>query len=116
MMKLHTAVLMLTFFGLLFISLNDYVFYTSRLENKYLYLLKSFTAKRFIAESFKKTCNGDGFSNLEEWQGSCKVLFKLENINWNFVESSDKSIKLFYASWTGSQDSPDCSAQVYYLN
>ena len=29
---------------------------------------------RFVSESFRKTCDGSGFSNLNEWQKVCRGL------------------------------------------
>ena len=111
-MKLHTAVLILTFLGLFSITVNNCVFYVSELEDKAITELQNFTAKRFIAESFRNTCRNQGFSNLDEWQTVCGLLFKLESIDWKLVELDDDN-KLFYGSWTGLNEFEPCSAEVY---
>ena len=43
----------------------------------------------FISESFYKTCEGRGFSSLEEWETVCKKLWQLESIEWEYVRSLD---------------------------
>ena len=53
----------------------------------------------FISESFYCTCEGKGFTSLDEWKTVCSALWNLESINWNDV-SSDK--KMIYGMWSGS--------------
>ena len=41
-----------------------------------------YSSTKFISESFKNTCAGKGFKNLEEWQKTCRALWKLDYIGW----------------------------------
>ena len=52
----------------------------------------------FISESFYHTCEGKGFSSLDEWKKVCSALWQLESIDWNY-SSSDK--KLICGIWNG---------------
>jgi len=60
---------------------------------------------RFVAESFRNTCKERGFSTLNEWQKSCRELWKLEYISWckadSFmkVNNSESKEPLFYGRW-----------------
>jgi hypothetical protein len=65
---------------------------------------KAYYAKYFIAESFKNCCKGRGFKNLEEWQQKCKVLFSLEEIDWELKEEGINGKEtLFHAKWSAGQ-------------
>lgn len=61
---------------------------------------------RFVAESFKNTCQGKGFESLNEWQNSCRALWKLQYIGWSeagdfmIVSGKNESI-LYYGKWIG---------------
>ena len=54
-MKLHIAVLLITFFGFTCVLVNDYLFSVRQLEQKVQMSFKAFSAKKFIAESFRNT-------------------------------------------------------------
>ena len=64
--------------------------------------------RKFIEESFKNTCCGKGFSDLNEWQKTCRSLFSLDYIAWSdateFMDVNDENSegKLFYGKWTSS--------------
>ena len=117
-MRFHTVLLLLTFLGLVSVTLNDYTFSVQKLESKAIDSRQVFVAKRFIAESFRNTCNGKGFKDLEEWQLSCRALFKLEYIGW--CQAQDFMIdeipgkgELMYGKWIGSENLKECSDEVY---
>ncbi len=57
----------------------------------------------FISESFYKTCEGRGFSSLEEWKKVCKRLWQLESIDWEYVSygMADEG-QLICGRWSGS--------------
>lgn len=64
---------------------------------------------RFISETFRNTCrgNGKGFSDLVEWQKTCKALWQLDYIGWSqadaFMELEDtKSDILLFGTWSGA--------------
>ncbi len=68
----------------------------------------------FISDSFRKTCNGKCFSNLEEWQVTCRVMWNLEYIGWADAEDfmkveAEPDEKLYYGRWSG----PDGNGEVY---
>lgn len=61
---------------------------------------------QFISESFRKTCCGEGFPSLNEWQKNCKTMWNLEYIGWanaeDFMEvQNPEKGKLFYGTWVG---------------
>ncbi len=117
-MRFHTILLLLTFLGLVSVSLNDYAFYVKKLDSKAIDSRQVFVAKRFIAESFRNTCNGKGFKNLEEWQLCCRALFKLEYIGWCeaqdfMIDESPQLGELMYGKWIGCDDMKQCSDEVY---
>ncbi len=64
--------------------------------------------RKFIEESFKNTCHGKGFSDLNEWQKTCRALFSLDYIAWSdaaeFMDVCDEDTKgkLFYGKWSAT--------------
>lgn len=67
---------------------------------------QKYSSTKFISESFKKTCSGKGFKNLEEWQKTCRALWKLEYIGWasatEFMDNSFENCdELIYGKWIG---------------
>ena len=70
--------------------------------------MRKATANRFISESFRKTCNGNGFESLNEWQITCRAMWKLDYIGWadarDFMEVSYavSEKNLMYGKWNGS--------------
>jgi len=62
---------------------------------------------RFVSESFRNTCKGKGFKNLNEWQIICRALWKLDYIGWakaeEFMidEAGKTENELFYGKWNG---------------
>lgn len=61
----------------------------------------------FISKSFCNSCNGKGFSSLDEWKSVCGSLWQLENIEWSYISSTGGD--LFYGKWAG----PYGSGEVY---
>lgn len=62
----------------------------------------------FVSESFYNTCQGKGFSSLEEWKSGCGVLLKLDEIDW---EVSEKYAGGLYC---GKWKSPYGNGEVYF--
>ena len=114
-MKLHLAVLLLTFTGIICVVWNDYCFDIKVLEQKSSKLQRDFTSKYFIAESFKKTCNGKGFENLEQWLKYCSAMFRLRSISYEKRETVFSGQYLFYAKWSGVNESDEVSGEVYFF-
>ena len=49
----------------------------------------------FVAESFRSSCNGIGFKNLDEWKTVNVSLWNLEEIGWRKEEN------LCFGFWNG---------------
>lgn len=112
-MKLHTAVLVITFLGLFSICMNSCFLSVSRLEKKRKEVFAAYNSKRFIVQSFRNTCKGRGFKNLEQWKQSCKVMFRLQEIEWQQIKKDENSQVWFYAFWTGPEEQNAIKGQVY---
>lgn len=112
-MKLYTVTLTALYLCMIFSLINSSVFYARKLEQKKQEVFLCCTAKQFISQSFKKTCSGKGFKNLEEWKNVCNALFELEAITF---QTDGGTQNLFYAEWKGSDTFTRCSGQVYFLN
>ena len=67
----------------------------------------------FISESFRKTCRGEGFANLEEWSRSCRGLWELEEIEFETVEENEAGReKLLRGSWAGPHGSGEVFCRI----
>lgn len=118
-MRLHTLLIILTVMGIMSISVLDYLSYIRTLGQKEHSLFITYSGKRFIAESFRQTCKGRGFDNLEQWQLTCRRLFKLEYIAWcssdDFMidEAGENNSCLMYGKWIAGEEYSDMSGEVY---
>ena len=118
-MRLHTVLAILTIAGLFSLILCDSVSSCIKLEKKAEKLQKSYSEKRFIAESFKNTCAGKGFYSLNEWQICCRQMFALDYIAWCeaedfMIDNSDKkNTVLLYGKWIASEKYPQATGEVY---
>ena len=110
-MKLYTVVLTAFFLCMISEALRNTVFWTSKLEQKVQEEFLSYSAKKFITQSFKNTCEGKGFENFEQWQNACKSLFNLDSI---FYETDQDDSKLIHAQWKASDNLLKCNGEVYY--
>ena len=109
-MKLYVVAITAVFLCMISTVLRNTVFYSVKLEEAVQLEFQSYSAKKFIAQSFKNACKGKGFKSLEQWQSVCAALFKLESINYEPVSDSKN---LMYASWNGSSELKKCSGEVY---
>ena len=71
-------------------------------------------ADRFVYESFRNTCKGKGFSDLNHWQVTCRALLKLDYIGWCnsedfMIDEVPETGKLMYGRWIGN----NCEGEVY---
>ena len=118
-MRLHTALIILTFIGIMSISVLNYLTCVKTLDKKEHNLFITCSGKRFIAESFRQTCKGRGFETLEEWQLTCRRLFKLEYIAWcssdDFMidDAGGDNSPLMYGKWIAGEEYSDMSGEVY---
>lgn len=73
--------------------------------------------KKMIYRTFVQTCNGEGFSSLNEWQVSCRKLFNLSYIGWSKAEdfmidnANNAEGELYYGMWIDSQG--ENSGEIY---
>ena len=79
---------------------------------------KTYDSQRFIYESFKKTCEGKGFSCLLDWQNYCRNNWKLDYIGFSEAEEfcndfqlNSKGEVLMYGKWKG----PYGEGEVYCI-
>ena len=117
-MRFHTVLLLMLFLGLISLTLNDYVFYIQKLDVKVNQSRELYISKKFIAESFRNTCKGKGFENLEEWQLTCRAIFKLDYIGWCraqefMIDDNEAQGLLMYGKWLGKDGLEQSSGEVY---
>ena len=110
-MKLYSVVLTAILLCILSVTLRNAVFYAGIYESKSRELFLSYTAKKFISQSFKNTCSGKGFESLEQWRLVCSALFTLEEISY---ETAANQSLLMHAVWIGSSEYEKCSGEVFY--
>jgi len=118
-MRLHFLIVIFAFILLLSSSVNDYLSFSQKLGQRAGSLQQAYQEKNFIAESFKNTCQGKGFKNLDEWQITCRQLFKLDYIAWTFAEdfmideAKNCGEPLVYGSWISQSEKNGLSGEVY---
>ncbi len=110
-MRLCTLTITWLFLSMLFTLMNTGLFYARKLEEKSQQAFLSYTAKKFIAQSFKKACRGEGFKSLEVWQQTCRSLFKLDSIEY---ERDREDQNLLYAKWSGTEPYEESSDEAYF--
>lgn len=76
-------------------------------DRKLLRHRKERDSLNFISQSFCNSCNGKGFSSLDEWKSVCGSLWQLEDIEWSSI--NDGKDELLYGKWSG----PYGSGEVY---
>jgi len=87
----------------------------TRFNENLLVMNKKIDSQEFISESFKNTCNGKGFSSLNQWQITCRSMFQLDYIGWSDasdfldVDYSNSGKTLYYGKWNGNL----CSGEIY---
>lgn len=117
-MKLPVVFVLMMILSLASISLRDFAFSSIRLEKKVIQTHRSYSEKKFIAESFKNTCRGKGFSSFEEWQKCCRRMFSLEYIAWCparefMIDEAARAELLIYATWIASKEYSGVSGEIY---
>ena len=110
-MKLYTVIITAAFLCIISSSLSNALFYGRTFDEKIRQYSLSYSAKKFIAQSFKNTCRGKGFKSLDQWQLVCKSLFSLDSISYE--ESGGGQNNLMHAKWKGSGKIEKCSGEVY---
>ena len=84
-------------------TLSNTIALDKELEN----VQKKTEALIFISESFRASCQGNGFSSFEEWKQVCGSMWQLENIEWK--SESLQGNKIYYGKWKG----PYGAGEVY---
>lgn len=104
-MKLTEIALILTLLCIVAFSSYYGLFGLKKInENSQKYKTQA-NAEFFISESFKKTCAGNGFKDLNDWQSKCRALWKLDYIAWSNaqdfmeVDKSRNNKDLMYGKW-----------------
>lgn len=92
-----------TFF--IFISSSGKIY--EKLFDKNFSIENETCACRFISESFKNTCDGNGFENLNQWQKTCREMWNLKYIAWcdarDFLPiPNEYDKKVLYGKWIGN--------------
>ncbi len=76
------------------------------LDRNLTFKREMYESKKFIYESFCKTCRGDGFDSLVDWQKTCKAMWKLDYIAWGkaedfMIDENMENGELLYGQWRG---------------
>jgi len=111
--------------GIAFVSVFSFVLFNGisscrKLDEKFKVSIAHQSSEEFIAESFRNTCVGEGFEDLNQWQIKCRDMFGLDYIAWsNANEFMDVSMKntcteLFYGVWikNGQQKEVYCRKRL----
>ena len=109
-MRLYSVTITALFLCIIFCSFRNGVFFATRLEAQVQQEFLSYSAKKFISQSFKNTCKQKGFENPEQWQKVCKALFNLKSISYEPYSTENKII---HAVWCGGENLQKCSGEVY---
>lgn len=111
-MRLIEILLSLSFIFVFSIAIGRFSFAFNDVNTRICEVKEKSDSLFFISESFRKTCEGKGFSSLEEWQKVCGAMWKLDYIAWSDacefmpVEKGE----IFYGTWRNSS----LSGEVYY--
>lgn len=104
-MKLIDSVILITVCFLYTTGLYGALGQMKQISEKSRRLEKEISANRFIEQSFRKTCEGCLYKDLNQWQSECRNMYNLEYIAWcNAEEFMDVSYEncddlLFYGIW-----------------
>lgn len=113
-MKLLNIVIVMGLLSVFIVSADYEISSYKKLHDKSMECREKVDSFSFIFESFRRTCEGQGFSSFNEWQKVCRTMWKLDYIGWaradSFmeVEESEKGT-LFYGTWVG----PAGNGEVY---
>ena len=116
-MKFYDCLLALLFFGIISISISSFLFDFKEIESQIDFKKKQVCSQKFIAETFRNTCKGNGFKNLQEWQITCRDMFGLDYIGWSKAdefmidENAQNYSQLYYGKWTDCE--LECNGEVY---
>ncbi len=71
---------------------------------------------RFISKSFVKTCDGEGFASLNQWEYTCNALCNLCSIQWEKTISSKncqgEDFDIFYGKWAFEDEQGEIYSKV----
>ena len=106
-MRLTNVIILMIIIGLFSSVFSEEYYALKNLDCRIEELRKKNDSLYFISESFYRTCEGRGFSSLEEWKRVCKGLWQLETIEW---KNAAPDGKLIYGIWRGSVS----EGQIYF--
>ena len=104
-MRFSDLILLMLLLGFLTTSMAGQFKALGQIETRVERLQTQADSFAFISESFRKTCNGEGFSSLEEWKKSCSVMWPLDYISWQLLDGdaesdAGSSRRIFLGKWT----------------
>lgn len=103
-MKFYEVIFLSVIIGLFSSSLSGYIVQIRKLNSYIEKLNGKVVSLDFISESFRNVCAGKGFKSFNEWEDTCRILWKLEFIEWKCVGQN-----LYLGRWSG----PYGSGEVY---
>ncbi len=107
-MRLTDVPLLIVIIGLFCPLYSNQIKIINQLDGKIHERVEERDSVRFIFESFRNACRGKGFSDLDEWREICRIMWKLDLIEWESIE--DSGCRLFHGRWSGA-----CGkGEVYY--
>lgn len=86
------------------------LFQLSGIDSSLSKMKKKTDSLTFISTSFRNTCQGKGFSSLDEWKSVCADMWNLETIEWTYVGNSENAEDGFFC---GKWEGPSGSGEVY---
>ena len=106
------------YYKFVFYNLFEWTWRIKKLSDQVEKTAKTYDSQRFIYESFKKTCEGKGFSCFLDWQNYCRNNWKLDYIGFSEAEEfcndfqlNSKGEVLMYGKWKG----PYGEGEVYCI-
>lgn len=86
-MKYIDLIILVSFLTIFSMFFTSSIKIYGELEKRNGELASKVNEYNFIYESFCKTCEGEGFESLIEWQKKCKAMWNLDYIGWSDFSS-----------------------------
>lgn len=108
-MKYTEAILSVCFFVICSSCIAGTINQSYQIDRRVNCQLYENNSNEFIFNSFINTCNGNGYSDLNQWQKKCRDLYGLEYIGWcnaeDFmaVDYSKTKAPLMYGKWISNK-------------
>ena len=98
-MRFSDLILVMLLTGLFASSLSGQIKALGQIEERLEGLQIQADSYSFISESFRKTCRGQAFYSLDEWEKTCKAMWPLDYISWQQLDSNQGQ-KIFCGKWS----------------